>query len=160
MEAMRQSEREVADLMVRMKNLDLSKVKIDDVFSFLQEILTYLSSNQEQWTHLTEFFENLNFFVSKDLNKCIQDFTEGVKDGDAVETLVKPALIVSGLCVQMCNCASIYLEVSKKFIMPAITTVPGNLSLSKEQVEVSFFKVIINTYEFARKEFLVCNKRV
>lgn len=42
------------------------------------------------------------------------------------------------MCVQICNCASIYQAVSQKFVMPEITNVAENLSLSKEDARVSF----------------------
>lgn len=51
--------------------------------------------------------------------------------------LVKPALVASGLCVQVCNCASVYTEVSRRFVMPVISTISGNLALSKAEATVS-----------------------
>uniref|UniRef100_A0A914PZU9 Uncharacterized protein n=1 Tax=Panagrolaimus davidi TaxID=227884 RepID=A0A914PZU9_9BILA len=86
LEAMRQSKRELADLMAKMKNLDLTKVEMNG-------------------------------------------------DGDVVETLVKPALVASGMCVQICNCASIYRAISEEFVMPEITKVARNVSLSKEDAK-------------------------
>jgi chromosome segregation ATPase len=135
LEAMRQSKRELADLMANMKNLDLTKVEMDGVISCLQEGLTYLSKVEQHWNNLANFFQTLNIIISVNLNKSINDFIEGVKDGDIVETLVKPALVASGMCVQICNCASIYRAVSEEFVMPEITKVTGNVSLSKEDAK-------------------------
>uniref|UniRef100_A0A914Q4M4 Uncharacterized protein n=1 Tax=Panagrolaimus davidi TaxID=227884 RepID=A0A914Q4M4_9BILA len=132
MEGMLQSKRELADLMANMKNLDLTKVEMNSVISCLQEGLTYLSKVEKHWENMTEFFETMNRIISVNLKKRIEDFTYGVKDADAFEALVKPALLASGMCVQICNCASIYQAVSQKFVMPEITNVAENLSLSKE----------------------------
>uniref|UniRef100_A0A914PFJ3 Uncharacterized protein n=1 Tax=Panagrolaimus davidi TaxID=227884 RepID=A0A914PFJ3_9BILA len=154
MEAMLQSKRELADLMANMKNLDLTKVEMNGVISCLQEGLNYLSNVERHWKNMEEFFETMNRIISVNLKKRIEDFTDGVKDGDAFEALVKPALLASGMCVQICNCASIYQAVSQKFVMPEITNVAGNLSLSKEDARAKKDMIVLesgSTHEKVRQ---------
>uniref|UniRef100_A0A914Q6L0 Uncharacterized protein n=1 Tax=Panagrolaimus davidi TaxID=227884 RepID=A0A914Q6L0_9BILA len=133
MEAMQQSKRDLADLMAKMNNLDLTKVEMESVIKCLEEGCQYLSNVEEHWTKLAQFFDSINLIVKNNLCESIENFNDQIKDGDPVNMLVKPALIASGLCVQVCNCASVYTEVSRKYVMPVISTIAGNLALSKEE---------------------------
>uniref|UniRef100_A0AC35F6S4 Uncharacterized protein n=1 Tax=Panagrolaimus sp. PS1159 TaxID=55785 RepID=A0AC35F6S4_9BILA len=133
MEAMQQSKRDMAGFMAKMSSLDLTKVDMEGVIKCLEEGCHYLSDVEKHWTKLAQFFDSVNLIVKNNLCESIKNFNDQIKDGDPVNMLVKPALVASGLCVQVCNCALIYTEVSREYVMPVISTVSGNLALSKEQ---------------------------
>jgi hypothetical protein len=133
LKAMNQKKDEMNEMLISMTKLDTSKTDLEGDIECLKNGLNYLSQVEKQWRKLTIFFDTMNQGVVNSLNRSLKNFNDSLQDNSDLDRLTKPALVASGMCLQVCNCASIYTDVSQKFVVHEISDITSLLGISNEQ---------------------------
>lgn len=78
-EELRENEREVTNIVCRLKNIDLTRTDLKDVIENLREGIEYLGKVKQHWQQLVYFFDNIHIIVHTQLSNNINDFVESVQ---------------------------------------------------------------------------------
>ncbi|CAJ0956467.1 unnamed protein product, partial [Mesorhabditis belari] len=120
---------ELSGILGKLTNLDLEKVDLDDIISYLQDGIQYLGKVKENWNELTNFFDAILILVETNLKDNIDSFLFS-RDPASRRCMLESALKATGYCIQVSNCAEIYTKVSRLYVMPTINGVGKQFALT------------------------------
>ncbi|CAJ0956322.1 unnamed protein product, partial [Mesorhabditis belari] len=126
---------ELSGILGKLKNLDLEKVDLDDIISYLQDGIQYLGKVKENWNELTNFFDAILILVETNLKDNIDSFLQEAQDPASRGRMLRSALKATGYCIQAGNCAQIYTQVSSQYVMPTINGVGKQFALTNAEAK-------------------------
>ncbi|XP_028390961.1 uncharacterized protein LOC114515836 [Dendronephthya gigantea] len=130
-EEVAQKAREVSNLLVEMKELDLKEIDIEKIRKTLMRGIKALGELREQWGKLVEFFQMLASIVKCCLNTSLKSFVQTSSNRLAQgnsgmsaamrDVIFEQAFQANQIAYVVHSISSVYVEVSHKHLMERIT---------------------------------------
>jgi hypothetical protein len=120
--------------------IDVTKdISADKIIKILQEGMRLLSQLQENWSGMTLYFQSINSYIEKVMNKKNIDFTKDAKDAQDDKTLIDlmKDTITESLesSIKSHRTAATYVKVSNNYIMEPLRKMHGMLAIEPAKME-------------------------
>ncbi|XP_060687170.1 uncharacterized protein LOC132819611 [Hemiscyllium ocellatum] len=144
-EAMKQSNKELDEILAMMRKCQVTKVDFDVTLKMLTQGLDALGRVREQWTKMIRFFEMVSNLIHICLTKSLRKFVTDSKEIQAIQGYSQQQHIRDLIYAQAFQAANIshlvnmiartYVEISSKYLMDRVTSLGRLITLDPEDAE-------------------------
>ncbi|XP_043551158.1 uncharacterized protein LOC122552539 [Chiloscyllium plagiosum] len=144
-EAMKQSNKELDEILAMMRKCQVTKVDFDVTLKMLTQGLEALGRVREQWTKMIRFFEMVSNLIhiclTKSLRKLVTDSEviqaiEGYSQQQHIRDLIYAQAFQATNISHLVNMiARTYVEISSKYLMDRVTSLGRLITLDPEDAE-------------------------
>ncbi|GCC18134.1 hypothetical protein chiPu_0022061 [Chiloscyllium punctatum] len=144
-EAMKQSNKELDEILVMMRKCQVTKVDFDVTLKMLTQGLDALGRVREQWTKMIRFFEMVSNLIHICLTKSLRKFVTDSEEIQAIKGYSQHQHVRDLIYVQAFQATNIshlvnmiartYVEISSKYLMDRVTSLGRLITLDPEDAE-------------------------
>lgn len=143
-EDMKNSEKELTDILVKMRKCELEEIDFKTTIKMLKEGLGAMTQVKTQWTKMVQFFQMISNIITVSLNGKLQGFvkttsaTKELSYNDKLfskDLLYKQAFQASNLASLVHMISGTYTEVSNNYLMDSVSNLGELMAIDKGDKE-------------------------